>query len=152
MASPSVQVCHVQTGDRKISKAKAGDPKVQEPRPGTIGVNESDTNADTCCLGQNFIPLSYTQRMAEVFAYDQALPSTTVPIVSGATAYTSPENGTTYILVVNEGLYYGTRLDHSLFNPNQVRSYGVPLWDNPFDETKDVGIDLGSLFIPFTSK
>ena len=68
---------------------------IQEPMPSVIGATEMDNYADTCCLGQNFVVLSYTHRMGEVFAYDDTLPSTTVPIVSGATAYTSPELGTT---------------------------------------------------------
>ena len=98
--------------------------------------NEMDTNADTTCIGMNFVILSYTQRVAQVFAYDPSLPPTEVPIVSGATAYDCPITSVTYILVVNEALYYGTRLDHSLWNPNQVRSFGNPVWDNPFDPDK----------------
>ena len=34
--------------------------------PNTLGWNESDTNADTCCLGQNFRVLEYTERTADV--------------------------------------------------------------------------------------
>ena len=111
-----------------------------------------DTNADTCCLGQNFVVLQYTQRTAEVFAYDDSLGSKTILIVSGATAYTCPNTHETYILVVNEALYYGKRLNHSLFNPNQVRMYNNPLWDNPFDVYHPIGIELRELFIPFHTK
>ena len=75
-----------------------------------------------------------------------------VPIVSGATAYTNPDTQETYILVVNEGLYYGKKLNHSLVNPNQVRMYNNPLWDNPFDPTHKIGIELKNLFIPFSTK
>lgn len=117
-----------------------------------MGNNEMDSNADTCCLGQNFVILQYTQRIAEVFAYDDSLGSKTIPIVSGATAYTCPNTQETYILVVNEGLYYGTKLDHSLFNPNQVRMYNNPLWDNPFDVDHPIGVELPNLFIPFSTK
>ena len=74
--------------------------------------------------------LQYTSRTAEVYAYDPTLPVTTVPIVSGATAYDCPYSGITYILVLNKALYYGMRLDHSLINPNQVRQFGIPLWDS----------------------
>ena len=123
-------------------------PAIQEPAPGTVADNEMDTNADTTCIGMNFVILSYTQRVAQVFAYDPSLPPTEVPIVSGATAYDCPITSVTYILVVNEALYYGTRLDHSLWNPNQVRSFGNPVWDNPFDPDKPLGIDLAEVFIP----
>ena len=50
-----------------------------------------------------------------------------VPIVSGATAWDDPVTGQTYILIINEGLYYGNKMDHSLINPNQIRDYGIPL-------------------------
>ena len=126
---------------------------VQEPIPGVGGYNEMDSNADTCCLGRNFILLGYTQRVAEVYPYDANMPPTRVPIVSGATAYDVPGSNETIILIVNEGLYFGTKLDHSLFNPNQIKSYKIPVWDNPFDDMRpEMGIDLGSYFVPFQSK
>jgi len=37
--------------------------------PGTIATNEADTNADTCCLGSNFIALSQSNRSAHVHPY-----------------------------------------------------------------------------------
>ena len=46
------------------------------------------------------------------------------------------------MLVINEALYYGTKLDHFLINPNQVRSYGIYLWDNPFDKEKGLRIEI----------
>ena len=59
--------------------------------------NEFDTNADTCCLGKNFVILEYTRRAIK--------PIENVPIVS-ATAWDDPVTGDTYILVINEALYY----------------------------------------------
>ena len=38
----------------------------------------------------------------------------------------------TYILVINEALYYGNKLDHSLINPNQIRANAIDVHDNPF--------------------
>ena len=38
--------------------------------------------------------------------------------------------------------YYGTKLDHYLINPNQVRSYGLNFRDNPFDKEKGLRIEL----------
>ena len=40
-----------------ITKRRIGDPN-------TRAQNKADTNADTCCLGQNFTPLHYTNRSA----------------------------------------------------------------------------------------
>ena len=70
---------------------------------------------------------------------------TNVPIVTGATAWTDKMDNTTYILVFNESLYYGTTLNHSLINPNQLRHNGVDFWDNPFDKTRklEINIDRG---------
>jgi hypothetical protein len=107
--------------------------------------NECDTNADTCCLGKNFLVLHSTFRTADVYAYDTSIkPIENVSIVTGATAYDDPVTATTYILVFHESLYHGTKLDHSLINPNQIRSFGIPLWDNPFNPDHDLMIDVNS--------
>ncbi|KAI2502911.1 hypothetical protein MHU86_11580 [Fragilaria crotonensis] len=59
-----------------------------DPLPNTAAENECDTNADTCCLGKNFVVLAPTFRTADVYAYDTSIkPIENVPIVSGATAY-----------------------------------------------------------------
>ena len=136
---------------RTIATNNSGE-RVSEPRPGVQANVEMDSNADTCCLGQNFVVLHYTQRAAEVYAYDETLPSINVPIVSGATAYTCHDTNQTYILVVNEGLYYGNKLSHSLFNPNQLRMFGNPVWDNPFDHSRGLEIELKDLTIQLRSK
>jgi hypothetical protein len=65
-----------------------------------------------------------------------------MPIVSGATAYDDPISGETYILVFNESLYYGNKLDHTLINPYQLRAYGIPLWDNRFDPMHSLSIEV----------
>ena len=108
----------------------------------TTAENECDSNADTCCLGPNFVILEYTRRTADVYSYDKsAKPIENVPIVSAATAWDDPITGETYILVIKEALYYGTKLDHSLLNPNQIRSYGFNLWDNPYDDLRGLEIE-----------
>ena len=114
-----------------------------ELKPGTTASNKCDTNADTCCLGKNFVILEYTRRTADVYTYEKSLkPIKGVPIVNSATAWNEPVTQHTYILVINEALYYGTKLDHSLINPNQVRSYGINFWDNPFDKEKGLRIEI----------
>ena len=113
---------------RVISKSIT---KMPELAPNTVANNEADTNADTCCLGKNFIPLSYTNRSADVYPYTDAYkPLENVPIVSAATAY-DHDDGQTYIIVINKALYYGSKMDHSLINPNQVRFHGLDFYDNP---------------------
>ena len=41
--------------------------------------------------------------------------------------------GNSFIMVINEALYYGNKLDHSLLNPNQLRCCETMVWYNPFD-------------------
>ena len=122
---------------------------VDIPQPNVNAPNETDTNADTCCLGQNFEIISYTSRTADVYPYDSSYkPIQNIPIVSGATAWTDITNGVTYILIINEALYYGNKLDHSLINPNQIRANLIDVQDNPFD-TVPTSIDVGNgLIIP----
>ena len=115
--------------------------EVIEPAPNTQALNECDTNADTCCLGKNFIISQYTTRSSDVYAYDKSYePIENVPIVTGMTAYDDDATGQTYILVFHEALYYGNKLDHSLINPNQLRNYGIKVNDNPYDRSNSLGI------------
>lgn len=54
----------------------------------TTADNECDTNADTCCLGKNFIVLNSSFWTADGYAYETSIqPLENVPIVTGATAY-----------------------------------------------------------------
>ena len=117
--------------------------KIEEPPAGTICNNEADTNADTCCLGSNFLILNMTTRTADVYPYDDSYaPVANVPIVSGATAWTDPHDNITYILVFHESLYYGNKLKHSLINPNQLRHNGIDFWDNPYDRNNGLSISI----------
>ena len=131
------------------SKVQVSTAKVQEPPAGQVSTNEADSNADTCCLGNNFVILSYTNKTADVYPYDDLYtPLKNVPIVLGATAYDDPISGNTFILVFNESLYYGEKLKHSLINPNQVRHNLVGFWDNPYDENHNLCIETKELDIP----
>ena len=120
--------------------------------PHTQADNEADSNADTTVMGTNFALLSLSRRTADVYAFDPSIPSTTVPIATGATVYDHPE-GYPILLVFHEALWYGEKLDHSLINPNQIRSYGIPFWDNPFDTTRTLGMELSpNVSIPFETR
>ena len=41
-------------------------------------------------------------------------------------------------------------MEHSLINLNQIREYGLPVFDNPFDNDS-YGIDGDDIFIPFAT-
>ena len=50
---------------RRVGRSKS----VTYPNPNTTGSNGAYTNADTCRLVQNFIPIAYTNRSADVYPY-----------------------------------------------------------------------------------
>ena len=110
-----------------VGRAKA----VIEPDPNTAGSDESDANADTCCLVQNFIHIAYTNRSSNFYPYSEAYETIeNVPIVSGATYYDHTD-GNTYILVLYKSLYYGSKMKHSLVNPNYIQSNDLDFYENP---------------------
>ena len=79
-----------------------------------------------------------------------------VPIVSGTTTVTDIITGNSFIMVINEALYYGKKLDHSLINPNQLRCYETMVWDDSFDPYRDLCIKTGDGntvdMIPYVTK
>ena len=106
-----------------------------------IGKCELDTRADTICAGMNFCMLSTTGQTCDVKGFhDQFEAIKDVPIARVATAF-KDSDGSTYILVINEALYFGQEMDHSLINPNQIRHFGIPVSDNAYNGTEDLGID-----------
>ena len=81
-------------------------------------MNECDTDADTCCLGMNFVVYAYTTRTAEVSSYDRES-TKIVPIVTGATAYDDKIKGETIILLFHESLFYGDKLGFNFCSSEQ---------------------------------
>ena len=82
---------------------------------------EMDSHADTCVAGSNCVVLEYTGRSAEVEAYSPDYPSKQIPIATVATAYDCPTSGATYVIIINEALYFGDSLPFSLLSPNQKK-------------------------------
>ena len=109
---------------------------------------ELDTRADTSCLGANF---RYVSDRGDGF-HGEFDTLQDVPIVRGVTGWKDPSTGKPYLLFINQGLWFGEKLDHSLLNPNQVRHFGTSASDNRWDESKKFGIDHDDVYIPFTSK
>ena len=116
------------------------------------GKCETDTRADTICAGKNFRALSYTGQTCDVKGFHDSFESLgNIPIARVATAFVA-ESGQVYILIINEALYFGQSMDHSLINPNQIRSFGIPVCNDPFDPSRDLGIDHAYLFVPFLTE
>ena len=99
--------------------------------------SELDSHADTVVLGGNCVILNYSGRECDVSPYTDAYDAIKgVPIVKGATAWTSNMTGETFILVFNEALWMGEVMEHSLINLNQLRHHGIGVQDNPYSATQ----------------
>ena len=88
--------------------------------------------------GANCVLLETTGETATVHSFsDERKPFSDVPIGTIATSWVVPEIGEVIVLVMHEALYFGDRLDHTLICPNQLRSYGIDVYDTPrqFDQT-----------------
>ena len=70
------------------------------------GKSELDSHADTVVLGSNCVILNYTGRECDVSPYTDTYDAIKgVPIIKGATAWTSNLTGETFIMVFNKALW-----------------------------------------------
>jgi hypothetical protein len=96
------------------------------------GTTELDSHADTCVAGANCVVHEETHQMVDVSAYSEQLETLkSVPVVTAATAYDDPSDGTTYILILGQATYMGDKMQHTLICPNQLRSRGLIVDDCP---------------------
>ena len=134
------EIFRVKTGTRrnigKIERNKEREgPIVIEPSP-----TEIDNHADTHCFGHNFRPMHWTGQECSVAPFlAEYSEQINIQICTGATAYTL-ETGEMVILLFGQGLWFGDRMDKSLINPYQCRSYGIQLCDDPIDPHRKLGI------------
>ena len=106
---------------------------------------ELDTRADTCVAGKNFRLVEATGEKVDVSPFsDEYEAIGDVPIGTVETAYTCPETGETVLLVGHQHLYFGDRMNHSLWNPNQLRHFDAKVYDCPkqFDLESPFMIEL----------
>lgn len=140
---------------RSASKVKSSDHLYSDFTVNQVGYAEIDNHADTCCFGANFRPTFITDQVCEVSPYHESYDSiSNVPVVSACTAYDDPISGQTYIINIHQGLWFGKSMKNSLISPNQVRSFGIPLCDDPFDPYRSLGMKVytsndESVEIPF---
>jgi hypothetical protein len=86
----------------------------EEPR------SKLDSHADTCCVGNNALVVSYHDRTVSVAPFLESLGITEqVPIVTAAIASNDPILLQTFIIIVHQALYFGDKLFHNLINPFQ---------------------------------
>jgi hypothetical protein len=87
--------------------------------------------------------MAYTGKVTNVRGFSDKLDTVNdVPIVTGGTVWLNPTTGQEFLLVVHQGLWFGEEMENSLINPNQLRSYGLDVCDNPFDKRNAFGIDI----------
>ena len=92
-------------------------------------------------------PLSCYNLMCSVSPFLSEYTTTdNVEICTAATAWTS-HTVQVYILVFGKVLWFGDRIDRLLINPNQCRSYGISLCDNPTDPHRPLGFQTKTLNI-----
>jgi hypothetical protein len=115
---------------------------------------EMDSHADTIVCGSNCTIIHFTGKECDVSPYTEEYePIKQVPIVQAATAYDNPDTGETTILILNEALWMGDKMEHTLVNPNQLRAYGVTVQDNPFSTSPTFISTEGHEFtMPLNSK
>jgi hypothetical protein len=81
---------------------------------------------------------------------DSYEPIKEVMVARCGTVWTSPNTGQEYLLVIDQMLWFGSQMEHSLINPNQIHEYGIPVYDSPFSQSQ-FGIDCSDDFIPFNT-
>ena len=136
---------------RRVSKARSFSNIPNSTTPGRIARNELDTHADTACMGSNWHPIDFTGEECEVAPFHgdySALQN--IPVGKCCSVWTSPDTGEEFLLVIDQALWFGSSLEHSLVNPNQIRDFGIPVWDDPYTTGK-FGIELDSFDLPFDS-
>jgi len=143
---------HISTSNRRfirqVKKLKNGADRFIDPLPCEI-----DNHADTTCFGKNFRVISFTSEVCTVSPYLSEYDSINdIPICTAATAV-DLESGETIILEFGQGLWFGERMEHSLINPNQCRSFGIRVCDDPTDENRKLGMELSDDYVvPFTMR
>ena len=145
------KVYHIRSGDRRyigrVKRQRSSNEYCMDALP-----TEIDNHADTICFGKNFRPIYFTSQVCTVSPFlDSYESKQDVPICSAVTAV-DLEDGTTILLEAGQGLYFGSEMDRSLINPNQVRAFGIQVCDDPTDPNRDLGITLPEAFVPMTMK
>ena len=92
--------------------------------------SELDSHADTCCVGRHSVVLTRTSQTVRVEGFLPSLGSVSVPIVTAAIAYDDPHTMQTFVLIVNQALYF-KHMETNLLCPNQLRHFGVIVNDSP---------------------
>ena len=124
---------------------------LEQGKAGTLGRNEMDTMADTCCAGRNWTLLETTGMECTVndFAGNQVGKSS-VPVATCATVVREAKSGLEIVVIGHQMLWFGDKLDKTLLNQNQIRHAGHDVRDDPTRKDREgFGIWVDGFHIPF---
>jgi hypothetical protein len=119
------------------------------------GFIELNSHADTSCIGRGFHIISYTDEVCNITPYHPKYKTMgNVLVVQAGAAFGHPDTGTTYILVNNQGLYFGDALPQILLNPNQVQANGIAVDEvfHQFGGTHSIALPQMNLHLPLQVK
>jgi hypothetical protein len=85
-----------------------------------------DLHANMSAAGANTVSLWFTDTYVSVSPFiGECKALEEIPVASMATAWDHPLTGETYLLVINEALYFGDWIGHSLISLNQPKDFGL---------------------------
>jgi hypothetical protein len=98
----------------------------------TLDRAELDSHADTCWAGANTTVLEYTGTKVSIQPFTNKYKAIKdILVATVAMVYDCPKTGRTYLLILNEALYIGKKLQYTLLCPNQLRDDGVKVENIP---------------------
>ncbi len=142
-------IAPVCSSDRKLSTRAISRVNQTAVAPNTHARAELDSHADTCCAGSSTRVIEFSGKSCHVSAFSpeyDAIPD--VPIVKAATAYDNPLTGETFILIFEQALYFGDKLENTLLCPNQLRAHGVVVDDVPIHLSPNPATATHSIYFP----
>jgi hypothetical protein len=115
---------------------------------------EMDSQADTVCAGENFIPLFHHGTECDMSGYSDELGTMeNIPVMIVATAIDEVKSHKTHIFIVTFALYFGPKIKQSLTCLNQCREGGTIIDERPrqFNPASKHGLTSPdeALFVPF---
>ena len=122
---------------RKISGFQYGKRKLLDQGQGSVVYSKINmySHADTIVCVSKCIVMDFTSKKCDAGPYSNTYKTLkSVPIVQVATAYNNPDTGETTIQILDEAIWVGDIMDHTLVNPNQLCAYRMIVQENRFAE------------------
>ena len=114
--------------------------------------NDMDTCEDTCSAGVNWKLVTLSNYVCDFSPFLESYkPVKDIPVVRASTVCMDPNTSREYFIVGDQFLWFGTMTNNSYITTNQLISFNIPVYYNPFDAI-GFGTEADEDFIPFTSK